>query len=132
MESIRNTAKTPETFLHRRGAIAVLAVFLAFGVGSFGCAGPTSPTPDTAAQTAELKNLRTFEDAHTVKFKLPCQACHLSRTAPSFLRVEAGVVEFAPTNDKVTVDRKVCFSCHLSSKPIFGNQLIKAGAAYGK
>jgi len=127
MKPSKTSERIRRAFLHRRSFIVSMVVVLTLGVGSFGCAGPTDQTQMAATPT---KNLRTFEDVHVVEYKMPCQACHVSRNAPEYLRVEAGVVEFAPTNDRVTVDRKVCLSCHLSSKPIFGHKTIAAGAAY--
>ena len=132
MELVKRTKGVRKALLHRRSAIVLTAIFLALSVVGFGYAGSPASTQKPATPTSKMRNLRTFEELHTDKLMLTCKACHVSRKAPSYFRVEAGVLEFAPTNDRVTVNRQACFLCHAPSMPIYGDRALKAGELYRK
>jgi hypothetical protein len=121
-----------ESASYRRCVIVVAAMFLVLCAAGVGLGGVSASAQEPAAWTSSKKSLRTFEDLHTERLGLNCQACHDSRQASDYLRIEAGVFEVAPTNDSVIVNREACLTCHAPSVSIFGDQMLKAGEAYRK
>ena len=112
--------------------VVPVALFLALSVVGFGYAGSATSAQQPTTPASKTRNLSTFHDLHIEKLKLTCDACHVSQEAPSYLRVEAGILEVAPTNDRAIVNRQACFRCHAPSKPIFGDRPLKAGELYRK